>query len=52
MITSGAVSAPLLPHHQRVIPQTHRNPRLCRSPGLWPRTEREPLSFPLSFTPN
>jgi hypothetical protein len=23
MITSGAVSAPLLPHHQRVIPQTH-----------------------------
>lgn len=24
MITSGAVSAPLLPHHQRVKPQTRR----------------------------
>jgi hypothetical protein len=32
MITSGVVSAPLLPHHRRVIPQTRRNPRLCRSP--------------------
>jgi hypothetical protein len=34
MITSGAVSAPLLPHHQRVKPPTHRNTRLCRGPGL------------------
>ena len=33
MITSGAVSAPLLPHHRRVGPQTRRNPRLCRGPG-------------------
>jgi hypothetical protein len=32
MITSGVASAPLLPHHQRVIPQTRRTPRLCRSP--------------------
>jgi hypothetical protein len=33
MITSGAVSAPHLPHHRRVTLQTRRTARLCRSPG-------------------
>jgi hypothetical protein len=32
MITSGAVSAPHLPHHRRVTLQTRRTARLCRSP--------------------
>ncbi|MPZ67768.1 MAG: DUF2231 domain-containing protein [Pseudonocardiaceae bacterium] len=34
MITSGAVSAPPLPHHRRVRPPTRRNSRLCRGPGV------------------
>jgi hypothetical protein len=33
MITSCAVSTPRLPHHRRVMPQTRRTGRLCRSPG-------------------
>jgi hypothetical protein len=36
MITSGAVSAPLLPHHRRVKPETRHSGRLCRGPGVPP----------------
>jgi len=35
MITSGAVSAPLLPHHRRVSHRHAATPDFAEAPGSW-----------------